>query len=208
MFLKQIKSSIIKDKYTKSDIIFLKKVFHLFAYYIQCYSGQKFLQSLIAVDVETGVFNRKMFLKQIKSSIIKDKSTKVTSALALIKIDEFINEDSLFEKGLENKVIRAISKLIVEELNDTNIIGRIKEKVFAVYFYGVTLNDVTVWAEKLRTKIARKTLNVSVSSKQKTFTVSIGLVLIKEKDSLDDVLSNAQRALDKAVHAGGNKVVS
>jgi diguanylate cyclase (GGDEF)-like protein len=200
--------SMRKDKYTKSDIIFLKKVFHLFAYYIQCYSGQKFLQSLIAVDVETGVFNRKMFVKQLKASLIKDKAAKVTSALVLIKIDEFINEDSLFEKGLENKVIRSISKLIVEELNDTNIIGRIKEKVFGVYFYGVTLNDVTVWAEKLRTKISRKTLNVSVTSKQKNFTVSLGIVLIKDQDSLDDVLNNAQRALDKAVQSGGNKVVS
>ena len=68
--------SMRKDKYIKSDIIFLKKVFHLFAYYIQCYSGQKFLQSLIAVDVETGVLNKKMFLKQLKASIIKKSSIR------------------------------------------------------------------------------------------------------------------------------------
>ncbi len=195
-----------KDKYNSGDVLFLKKVFHLFAYYIQCYSSQKFLQSLISVDVETGVLNKKHFLKQLGNELKKDKLMKIGSALVLIKIDEFMDEDSLFEKGFVTKVVRLISQMIVKETTELNIIGRLHERVFGIYFYNSDLNDVTVWAQKLRTLIARESL--PVLSKQKNYTVSIGIVSTKEKESVEDVIADAEMALSKAIKEGGNKVVS
>ncbi len=195
-----------KDKYTSGDIVFLKKVFHLFAYYIQCYSSQKFLQSLISVDVETGVLNKTEFLKQLSIELKKDKLMKTEGALVLIKIDNFMDEDSLFEKGFVTKVIRLISQMIVKQLSELNIIGRLHERVFGIYFYNSELNDVTVWAQKLRTLIARESL--PVISKQKNYTVSIGIVSTKEKENIKDIIADAELALSKAVKSGGNKVVS
>ncbi len=198
--------SLRKDKYNSSDILFLKKVFHLFAYYIQCYSGQKFLHTLISVDVETGVLNKKYFFKQLEAELKKDKMMKVGSNLVLIKIDDFLDENSLFEKGLVTKVVRLISKMIVKELPELNIIGRLQERVFAIYFYNSKQNDVAVWAEKIRTLIARESL--PVMSKQKNYTISVGIVSTKDKDSVEDVIKDAELALSKAIKAGGNKVVS
>jgi GGDEF domain-containing protein len=87
-----------------------------------------------------------------------------------------------------------------------NILGRISEKVFAVYFFNMSPKDVFLWAEKLRIKIARKP--IAVSSKQSTFTVSIGVSSTKNKTDIQEILYNTELALNKALEKGGNTVKS
>ena len=76
----------------------------------------------------------------------------------------------------------------------------------AIYFFNTTTKNVFVWAEKLRVKIARKP--ISVVSKQTTFTVSIGIASTTNKDNTDEVLHNANLALNKALEKGGNAVLN
>ncbi|MCB0749757.1 MAG: diguanylate cyclase, partial [Ignavibacteriae bacterium] len=59
---------------------------------------------------------------------------------------------------------------------------------------------------KLRIKIARKP--ISVVSKQTTFTVSIGVASSHQKTDVEEVLKNAELALNKAIQKGGNTVKS
>ena len=87
-----------------------------------------------------------------------------------------------------------------------NLFGRIDERTFAVYFFNSSTKNVFIWAEKLRVKIARKP--ISVISKQTTFTVSIGIASTTNKDSVDEVMHNANLALTKAIEKGGNSVLN
>ncbi|MDP3830688.1 MAG: diguanylate cyclase, partial [Ignavibacteriaceae bacterium] len=64
--------------------------------------------------------------------------------------------------------------------------------------------DVFLWAEKLRVRIARQT--IAVVSKQSTFTVSIGVASTSDKTDVEEVIHNADLALQKALESGGNKV--
>ena len=87
-----------------------------------------------------------------------------------------------------------------------NLVGRLGEKLFAIYFFNSTTKDVFLWAEKLRVKIARTP--ILVVSKQTTFTVSIGVASAHQKTDVEEVLKNAELALNKAVQKGGNTVKS
>jgi len=87
-----------------------------------------------------------------------------------------------------------------------NLIGRLSQKVFAVYFFNMSPKDVFLWAEKLRIKIARKP--IAIVSKQTTFTVSIGVASTTNKTDVQDILTNAELALKKALEKGGNTVKS
>jgi len=122
----------------------------------------------------------------------------------LIKVDEFLEEDSLFEGDPFPKVLKAIAQMIRDEMTPLNIFGRLKEKVFGVYFFNASAKDVFLWAEKLRIKIARKP--IAVVSKQTTFTVSIGVASAHKKTDVQEVLYNAELALNKAIEKGGNSV--
>ena len=96
--------------------------------------------------------------------------------------------------------------MIIEETGNLNIIGRIDDRVFGVFFFNTNSKDVFLWAEKLRIKVARKP--ITVVTKQTTFTVSIGIASTAGKTDVEEVLKNADLALSKAVEKGGNSVKS
>jgi diguanylate cyclase (GGDEF)-like protein len=85
-----------------------------------------------------------------------------------------------------------------------NLFGRLEDKVFVVYFFNSNTKNVFIWAEKLRVKIARQP--IAVVSRQTTFTVSIGVASATNKVDVDEVIYNANLALQKAVEKGGNTV--
>ena len=99
-----------------------------------------------------------------------------------------------------------VSEIILEEMTPLNLFGRLDDRVFGIYFFNAPTKNVFLWAEKLRVKIARKP--ISVISKQTTFTVSIGVASTTNKDNVDEVIHNANLALNKAIEKGGNSVLN
>ncbi|MGE5437325.1 MAG: GAF domain-containing protein [Syntrophothermus sp.] len=196
--------SLKKVAYSNSDVNFLRNSANLLAYIIYSYSTQKLLKNLLAVDVETRTLNLETFKNRLESDLYKADLMKVPGALALIRIDDFIEQESLFDGNPFPKVLSTITEIIAGEMSPLNLLGRVSEKVFAVYFFNATTKDVFIWAEKLRVKIARKP--IAVVSKQTTYTVSIGVASAANKNDVDEILYNANLALQKALERGGNAV--
>lgn len=198
--------SLKKNIYSNNDIKFIKNAVKIFSFFVYTYSTQNMLKNLLSVDVETRALNYDEFVYQMNSDLVKAKEFDAPSAVALIKIDDFLEERSLFETDPLPKVLDSINQSIKSEITPLNLYGRLGQKLFAVYFFNSTSKDVFLWAEKLRIKIARKP--ISVVSKQTTFTVSIGVASAHQKVDVEEVLKNAELALNKAVQKGGNSVKS
>ncbi|MFH1196351.1 MAG: GAF domain-containing protein [bacterium] len=198
--------SLKKNVYSNEDVKFLKNATKIFAFIIYSYSSGSYLRSLLTVDVDTKMLSQKEFRERLSAELVKSKELNVSGSVALVKIDDFIEQDSLFEGDPFPKVLSAISESIKDEMTAINIVGRLKERIFAIYFFNVSAKDVFLWAEKLRIKIARKP--ISVISKQTTFTVSIGIAATNNKSNADEIIHNAELALKKAVEKGGNSVKS
>ena len=126
--------------------------------------------------------------------------------MVLIKIDDFIDQQSLFESDPFPKVLRNVIHLMSEAIPEISIVGRLDEWIFGVYLYNITSKDAFLWAEKLRIKIARNPIRVA--SQQSTFTISAGVATIKGKETADELIGDAELALLKAVEKGGNSVKS
>ena len=94
--------------------------------------------------------------------------------------------------------------MILNEITPFNLFGRLDEKLFAVYFFNSNTKDVFIWAEKLRVKIARKP--IAVVSKQTTYTISVGIASATNKLDVEEIIHNADLALQKALERGGNTV--
>ena len=198
--------SLKKKIYSNADIKFMRSALKIFSFFVYTYSTHKILKNLLSVDVETGALTYDAFIKQVGSDLVKANEFEAPCALALIQIDDFLEERSLFETDPFPKVLASINQSIKSEITPLNILGRLGEKLFACYFFNSSTKDVFLWAEKLRIKIARKP--ISVVSKQTTFTVSIGVASALQKTDVEDVLKNAELALNKAYQKGGNTVKS
>ncbi len=176
------------------------------AYIIYTHSTQKLLKNLTSVDFETRALNAASFKERLSSDLIKAKQLEIPGTLALLKIDDFIEQETLFDDNPLPKVVSVVSAIISDEMTPLNLFGRLDDRIFGIYFFNASTKNVFVWAEKLRVKIARKP--VSVVSKQTTFTVSIGIASTTNKDNADEVIHNANLALNKALEKGGNAVLN
>ena len=190
--------------YSNADLAFLKRSIKIFSYIVYSFSNQKTLKGLLTVDVETKLLNGKSFLKEANSDLQKSRSVNVPSALAILKIDKFIDDESLFEGNPFPKVLKSITTAIREATTKHSIVGRISRDVFGIYFFNADSKDVFLWAEKLRIKIARTP--VVVSTKQTTYTISVGIATAHEKMDINGLIENAELALNKAIEKGGNSV--
>ncbi|RKZ00193.1 MAG: diguanylate cyclase [Ignavibacteriae bacterium] len=193
-----------KNAYTNQDVQFLKNSFNIFSYIIYSYSTKKLLESLTAVDLETRALNEKTFKERLSADLIKSKELRVQGAIALIRIDDFLEQESLFDGDPLPKVLMTVANTIEREMTPLNLFGRVDEKIFAVYFFNSDSKKVFVWAEKLRIKIAREP--IAIVSKQSTFTISIGIASTTKKVDADAVIEKANLALQKAIEKGGNSV--
>ena len=198
--------SLRKNAYSNNDVQFLKKSLNVLAYIIYTHSTQKLLKNLTSVDFESRALNAASFKDRLGADLTKAKQLEIPGTLALLKIDDFIEQESLFDDNPLPKVVTVVSEIIQDEMNALNLFGRLDDRIFAIYFFNATTKNVFIWAEKLRVKIARKP--VSVVSKQTTFTVSIGIASTTNKDNVDEVLHNANLALNKALEKGGNAVLN
>ena len=198
--------SLKKNAYSNNDIQFLKKSLNVLSYIIYSHSSQKLLKNLTSVDLETRALNLSAFKERLSVDLIKAKQLEVPGTLALLKIDDFVEQESLFDDDPLPRVVSAVSEIVSDELSALNLFGRLDDKTFGIYFFNAATKNVFIWAEKLRVKIARKP--ISVLSKQTTFTVSIGIASTTNKDNVDEVLHNANLALSKALEKGGNAVLN
>lgn len=198
--------SLKKNAYSNNDVQFLKRSLNVLAYIIYTHSTQKLLKNLTSVDFETRALNETSFKERLTADLIKSKQLEIPGTIALLKIDDFIEQESLFDDNPLPKVVATVAEIISDEMTPLNLFGRIDDRIFAIYFFNIPTKNVFVWAEKLRVKIARKP--ITVVSKQTTFTVSIGIASTTNKDNADEVLYNANLALNKAIEKGGNSVLN
>jgi diguanylate cyclase (GGDEF)-like protein len=198
--------SLKKNVYSNNEVTFIQNATKIFALKLNSYSTISVLKGLLSVDIETKTLNSDSFMERFTVDLVRSKELGLQGALALIKIDDFLEQESLFDGNPFPKVLRIISQLIKDEMTPLNILGRLSEKVFAIYFFNMSPKDVFLWAEKLRIKIARKP--IAVSSKQSTFTVSIGVSSTINKTDIQEILYNTELALNKAIEKGGNTVKS
>ncbi|MEE9429396.1 MAG: GAF domain-containing protein [Melioribacteraceae bacterium] len=195
-----------KNIYNPTDVKFMKNAVKIFSFFVYTYSTQAILRNLLSVDIETKALTYDAFISQTTSDLIKSEEVDANGAIALIQIDDFMEERSLFETDPFPTVLESINQIIKSEISLLQNYGRLGEKLLAVYFFNSSTKDVFLWAEKLRIKIARKP--ISVVSKQTTFTVSVGVASANHKTNIDNILSNAELALNKAIEKGGNTVKS
>jgi diguanylate cyclase (GGDEF)-like protein len=198
--------SLKKNAYSNNDVQFLKKSLNVLSYIIYSHSTHRLLKNLTSIDFETRALNAASFKERLSADLIKSKQLEIPGTIALLKIDDFIDQESLFQDDPLSKVVTTVSEIISDEMTAFNIFGRIDDRIFAIYFFNTSTKNVFVWAEKMRVKIARKP--ISVVSKQTTFTVSIGIASTTNKDNADEVLHNANLALSKALEKGGNVVLN
>lgn len=190
--------------YSNSDVNFFKSALKFYGMIIKHFLTLREYKTLVNIDYETGLLNQRSFEEYLENEIYKLKISNVPCSLALIYIDEFLEQETIFDANPFSKVLKNIVEVVRTEIPKGSASGRLSKRELCVYLYNFSLKDAFIWAEKLRVKIARKP--ITALSKQTTFTVSIGLSFVNDSENYYEAIETARLALKKAVEKGGNVV--
>jgi two-component system, cell cycle response regulator len=154
-------------------------------------------------DGLTGLWNREALLRLVFQETDRVQRMKTDLCLMLMDLDGFsrVNQDYGYEAG--DGVLNALANRFRRQLRSYDLIGRCGEDEFLLALPGCSGECALLLAERIRTTILARPF--AVGSEATTLTASFGIAMSRGRSPLV-VLSEAERALDEAKHAGKNCV--
>jgi len=166
----------------------------------------KKLESLVAIDFLTKLYNRRFFTQFLQKLCREVKWTAKHHtrrqkgdyfSLFLIDIDDFKKFNDKFGHLYGDKILKKSAKFLQKSIRDFDIVARWGGEEFAVILQEATLEQARKRAEIIL-KNARKKLPV---------TFSIGIIQSTAKYSARQLFNKADESLLKAKKSGKNQVV-
>lgn len=169
------------------------------------------LYFLSVTDVLTGIANRRFFTARLTEEIDRclraepaHRPAHSTLALLAIDIDFFKTINDTYGHPAGDKAICTLASICKSALRPYDVLGRVGGEEFAVLLIDTNAQQAEEIAERIRTLC----LNTAIHHEQQIFnqSCSIGVALYQFGDSAEQLLSQADRALYRAKHAGRNCV--
>ncbi|MGI2295544.1 GGDEF domain-containing protein [Paenibacillus sp. GXUN7292] len=147
-----------------------------------------------AVDLLTGLFNRRYFTVLLKRYIDRKRPVH----LVFIDLDNFKNLNDTMGHDKGDEALRTVSQILMEEVENSGFAGRYGgEELVMLVTKQVKIDD---FAEKIRYRIE--------SESSPRVTASIGFSSWSEGMSLDDLIQRADKAMYHSKTTGKNKVTA
>lgn len=164
------------------------------------------MKRMATTDALTGAYNRHQFFLLGHQEFKQAKRYDHQLGVIMLDIDYFksINDDYGHQAG--DEVLQALSRTAMETMRESDIFGRLGGEEFAVILPETSAEEASEVAERLRAELAK--LTVAAKDELISFTVSVGVSMIRESDTaLEVALNRADEALYKAKRGGRNRVV-
>ncbi|PLY07328.1 MAG: GGDEF domain-containing protein [Arcobacter sp.] len=162
----------------------------------------KKLKDLAITDSLTGLYNRTKLDEILQNELNRSKRYNHNFAFILLDIDHFKEVNDTYGHQIGDKVLIEISNLIKNNSRSTDIIFRWGGEEFIILCLETNKENILNHAENLR-RIIQLHKFKSVGSK----TVSLGITLSKNDDSIPSIIKRADEALYMAKNQGRNQVV-
>lgn len=158
-----------------------------------------------STDSLTGIGNRRHFMLQAESEMVRARRFGRPFSVIMIDVDHFKPINDQYGHAVGDVVLQAIVRRAQESFRTSDQIGRLGGEEFAALLPETNLAAATIVADRLRQQLAERP--VIASGKAVPCTVSIGVAEMREGDvSIDGLLHRADEALYKAKELGRNRV--
>lgn len=165
-------------------------------------------EKLAMFDYLTRVYNRRAFFVRAREEFSRAKRLKKPVAVILTDLDKFKTINDTYGHDVGDLVLKDFSKTIKSAVRKYDVVARFGGEEFVILLSGVDLEDAYKKAENLRrvieqNKVYSKKFNLYIN-----YTASFGVAAFEpRKDlALEDLITNADRALYKAKNSGRNRV--
>ncbi len=166
---------------------------------------QKQLQVAAAIDPLTQAFNRRYFFEQ--AGVVFQSNHGSHSTIVLFDIDHFKSVNDTYGHLIGDQILTSIVKICKQHLRQQDIFARFGGEEFIILMPATHLSEALPVIFELRRKVACEP--IQTESQGIPITISIGISSTELLPlSLDDLISQADRAMYLAKDNGRNRVVA
>lgn len=156
------------------------------------------------IDNVTGLYNHHWvnvaFQKQIRRSSMNNKPC----TLILLDVDDFRQFNEQYGDLGGDQALRTIAQTMLECMRPTDMAARYQNAKFVVLLPNTPLAEGCIAAERLRANVSQRNVVVPSGDVLPPVTISLGLTETTVNDSLEQLIQNAESAVNEARAAGGN----
>ena len=167
------------------------------------------LHQISIEDSLTGLYNRRYFDDRIAQEIARTKRFERDLALAMIDIDFFKHYNDTAGHPSGDRALATIGDTIRKSVRETDLAFRYGGEEIAVIFPETNAESAAYVAERIRSSVEKHDFPGEESQPNGLLSVSIGVSMLgTECNTLEELVSAADRALYKAKSIGRNRVVA
>ncbi len=163
------------------------------------------LKELAEKDALTKLYNRRFFMNIANNIILLEKREKRKSSLLMFDIDNFKKINDTYGHPIGDLVLSNLGKILLEYSRKSDVISRIGGEEFIILLPNTDLISAKKYSENLR-RIIENSI-IKTSDFEFSFTVSLGLTLIEDNDTLEKAISRVDKYLYQAKRNGKNILV-
>jgi diguanylate cyclase (GGDEF)-like protein len=163
------------------------------------------LREFATTDYLTRLPNRRHFMTCLREELPRIHRGQPSTAVLMCDLDHFKNINDTHGHAAGDLVLAHFAGMLQEQLRVNDTAGRIGGEEFAIVLSGATLASATLFAERVRQRMASQP--PMVTGQPLVVTVSIGIAVMLASDiHVEAVLSRSDRALYRAKEAGRDRI--
>ena len=165
------------------------------------------MERLARVDDLSGLYNRRYFYETLEkyASLYEKRSDGSTFALLVADVDDMTNVNDLHGQQNGDIVLRSVADLCVSNVRTEDTCFRTGGDEFAIVLLDTDKISAVGIAKKLVEQVANEP--IILDGKREKVTISVGLAMFDNNEpDLSDLLSRAERKLNKSKREGKNKI--
>ncbi len=156
------------------------------------------LDQLAGTDSLTGAYNRRRFVELVSEQMNSDRPL----CIAIFDLDHFKQINDTYGHLAGDRVIRTAVKLITQYSRQQDLVGRYGGEEFVLCLPESSAQDALETAERVRQAFVANL--VTYKGQSILVTISAGIACRRAGESIEQLLSRADRALYQAKHKGRN----
>jgi diguanylate cyclase (GGDEF)-like protein/PAS domain S-box-containing protein len=164
------------------------------------------LERMATTDQLTGSLNRHALFSLVKEELVRTRRYGHPLAVLMFDLDHFKLVNDTYGHAVGDKALRLFALTCRAELRDTDMFGRLGGEEFAAMLVETNEEQAMAVAERLLTAISTKPIPTDEGA-MITITASIGVTMLRDNDTMEDMLRRADRGLYNAKETGRNKVI-
>ncbi|WXR61027.1 GGDEF domain-containing protein [Peptostreptococcaceae bacterium AGR-M142] len=163
------------------------------------------LNKAIVTDELTGVYNKRYLLEHLPYDVDTNLENNKFTSVVILDIDFFKRINDTYGHIIGDKVLKSLADLLTKQIRSRgDYVVRFGGEEFILVFNDINKENVFDICDRIRVIIEKKIFNIDGHNIK--FTVSIGGVILKEKNflNLEDIIEYADKLLYKAKNDGRN----